>query len=127
MQIVLHGALCGFGFGLFQAPNSRELMANAPREQTASASAVMAATRVGGQTCGSAMVAVVFSTYAITLDVHGIGAVSRAHAAITTALWCASTIAFVAGLASSVGFWFPRSKFSLLALSEAAESEPGNA
>ncbi len=125
LQIVLHGALCGFGFGLFQAPNSRELMANAPREQTASASAVMAATRVGGQTCGSAMVAVVFSTYAITLDTHGIGAVSRAHAATTAALWFACAVTFIAAIASSVRLWFPRSKFSLLALNEAAEAERG--
>ena len=113
VQILIHGALCGFGFGLFQAPNSRELMANAPREQTASASAVMAATRVGGQTTGAAMAATVFAAFAITLDVHGFGALARAHDAIRTALWVASGIAFTSGLASSVRFWFPRARFGL--------------
>jgi len=113
VQIVLHGALCGFGFGLFQSPNSRELMANAPREQTASASAIMAATRVGGQTTGVASAAVIFAAFAVTLNVHGPAATSRAHDAIATALWIASTVAFTAAVASSVRLWFPRHRFDL--------------
>lgn len=108
LQIVLHGILCGFGFGLFQAPNSREMMATAPREQTASASAIMAATRVGGQTCGAATVSVVFSAFAITLNVHGAAATAHAHDATSAALGTASTIAFAAAAASSIRFWFPR-------------------
>jgi MFS transporter, DHA2 family, multidrug resistance protein len=111
--ILLHGALCGLGFGVFQAPNSRELMANAPREQTASASAIMAATRVGGQACGAAAVSVVFAAYATTLDVHGVAALSRAHEAISAALFIASSVAFTAALASSVRLWFPRARFDL--------------
>ncbi|HEV8021222.1 MAG TPA: MFS transporter [Candidatus Lustribacter sp.] len=111
VQIVLHGMLCGFGFGLFQSPNSREMMATAPREQTASASAIMAATRVGGQTCGAAAVSVVFSAFATTLDVHGAAATAHAHAATSAALGIASIVAFTAAAASSIRFWFPRARF----------------
>lgn len=113
LEIVLHGALCGFGFGLFQAPNSRELMANAPREKTASASAVMAATRVGGQTVGVATAAMIFAAYAATLNIHGPAGMARAHGAIVTALSIASGLVFAAALASSVRFGFPRAKFGL--------------
>ena len=112
-EIVLHGILCGFGFGLFQAPNSREMMGTAPREQTASASAIMAATRVGGQTCGAATVSVVFSAFAITLNAHGIGAGAHAHDATSAALGLASMIAFTAAAASSIRFWFPRARFGV--------------
>jgi MFS transporter, DHA2 family, multidrug resistance protein len=113
VQIVLHGILCGFGFGLFQAPNSREMMATAPREQTASASAIMAATRVGGQTCGAATVSVIFSAYATTLYVHGPAATAHAHDATSAALGIASLIAFTSAAASSIRFWFPRARFGI--------------
>ena len=108
LQIILHGALCGFGFGLFQAPNSREMMANSPREQTASASAIMAATRVGGQTTGAALAAIVFAAFAISLEVHGTAAVAHARAGTSAALWTASMIAFAGALASSIRFKVPR-------------------
>lgn len=113
LQIVLHGMLCGFGFGLFQSPNSREMMATAPREQTASASAIMAATRVGGQTCGAAAVSVVFSAFAITLRVHGAAATAHAHDATSAALGIAALVAFTSAAASSIRFWFPRAKFGI--------------
>lgn len=109
VQIILHGALCGFGVGLFQPPNSRELMANAPREQTASASAIMAATRVGGQTCGAAAASIIFAAFATSLDVHGSAAMSHAHSAIATALLIAATIAITGALTSSTRLWVTRS------------------
>jgi len=104
-EIVLHGALCGFGFGLFQAPNTRSLMSNAPREQTAAAAAIMAASRVGGQTVGAAGVAVVLGAFSATL-VHGPVAAAHAHAAVSTALWIAAGFAFVGAVASSLRFGF---------------------
>jgi MFS transporter, DHA2 family, multidrug resistance protein len=110
LEIVLHGALCGFGVGLFQPPNSRELMGNAPREQTASASAIMAATRVGGQTCGAAAASIIFAAFAATLDVRGLAALTRAHNAITAALLIAATIAFTAAIASSTRLWVIRTR-----------------
>jgi DHA2 family multidrug resistance protein-like MFS transporter len=115
LEIVVHGALCGFGFGLFQAPNSRELMANVPREKTASASAIMAATRVGGQTTGVAGAAIIFAAFSISLNVQAVGALAHAHNAISAALFIASSIAFAGAIASSVRFGFPRAKFRVTA------------
>jgi MFS transporter, DHA2 family, multidrug resistance protein len=107
VQIVLHGALCGCGFGLFAAPNSRELMGSAPRSQTGSAAAILAATRVSGQTCGAATVAVIFAAFSATLDVHGIGVSSRAHLAVPVALWIGTAFAAAGALASSARLRHP--------------------
>ncbi|TFH88749.1 MFS transporter [Billgrantia azerbaijanica] len=49
-------ALCGVGFGLFQPPNNREMMASVPRERSANASGVMSTTRTVGQSLGVALV-----------------------------------------------------------------------
>ncbi|RTR03367.1 MFS transporter [Halomonas nitroreducens] len=49
-------ALCGLGFGLFQPPNNRELMASVPPERSANASGVMSTTRTVGQSLGVALV-----------------------------------------------------------------------
>lgn len=108
LEIMLHGALCGFGFGLFQAPNSRELMRNAPHELTASASAIMASTRIGGQALGAASVSMIFGMFAATLDLHGTAALTRGYAATTAALAVAATIEFIAAFASSSRLWIPQ-------------------
>lgn len=108
VQIVLHGALCGFGFGLFSAPNSREMMGSAPHEQIASAAAIIAATRVSGQTCGAAAVAVIFAAFSASLDAHGIGAPARSYQAIPAALWIAAALTFAGMAVSSSRLWFPR-------------------
>lgn len=55
-------ALCGLGFGLFQAPNNRELMSSIPRERSANASGVMSTTRTLGQSLGVAVVGLVLAT-----------------------------------------------------------------
>lgn len=49
-------ALCGLGFGLFQPPNNRELMASVPAERSANASGVMSTSRTVGQSLGVALV-----------------------------------------------------------------------
>lgn len=49
-------ALCGLGFGIFQPPNNRELMASVPAECSANASGVMSTTRTVGQAMGVALV-----------------------------------------------------------------------
>jgi DHA2 family multidrug resistance protein-like MFS transporter len=48
--------LCGLGFGLFQPPNNREMMASVRRDLSASASGVMSTTRTVGQSLGVALV-----------------------------------------------------------------------
>ncbi|WP_186764485.1 MFS transporter [Pistricoccus aurantiacus] len=52
-------ALCGLGFGLFQAPNNRELMSSIPKARSANASGMMSTTRTIGQSLGVTFVGVV--------------------------------------------------------------------
>ncbi|WP_447956431.1 MFS transporter [Vreelandella sp. EE7] len=60
-------ALCGIGFGLFQPPNNREMMASLPAERSANVSGVMSTVRTVGQSFG---VAVVGAALALGLSVQ---------------------------------------------------------
>ena len=53
-------ALCGFGFGFFQAPNNRTLLASAPRTRSGAAGGMLAVARLLGMTLGATVVALVF-------------------------------------------------------------------
>ncbi|MFT3974152.1 MAG: MFS transporter [Amaricoccus sp.] len=53
-------ALCGFGFGFFQAPNNRTMLAAAPRTRAGAASGMLATARLLGMTVGASIVALVF-------------------------------------------------------------------
>jgi MFS transporter, DHA2 family, multidrug resistance protein len=53
-------ALCGLGFGFFQAPNNRTLMAAAPRSRSGAAGGLLGTARLLGQTLGAAGVAILF-------------------------------------------------------------------
>ena len=57
-------ALCGLGFGFFQAPNNRTMMAAAPRARSGAAGGMLSTARLLGQILGAAMVAILFSAYA---------------------------------------------------------------
>jgi MFS transporter, DHA2 family, multidrug resistance protein len=57
-------ALCGIGFGFFQAPNNRTLMAAAPRARSGAAGGMLSTARLLGQTLGAALVAILFRAYA---------------------------------------------------------------
>jgi MFS transporter, DHA2 family, multidrug resistance protein len=59
-NIVWRMAVCGFGFGFFQAPNLRALMSSAPRGRSGSASSIVATARLTGQTVGAALAALCF-------------------------------------------------------------------
>jgi MFS transporter, DHA2 family, multidrug resistance protein len=50
-------ALAGAGFGLFQTPNNRTMIAAAPRDRTGGASGMLGTARLLGQTTGAALVA----------------------------------------------------------------------
>ncbi|MBV8144939.1 MAG: MFS transporter, partial [Gammaproteobacteria bacterium] len=56
-------ALCGAGFGFFQAPNNRTIMASAPRTRSGAAGGMLAAARLIGQSIGAAAVAILFRAY----------------------------------------------------------------
>ena len=59
--IVWRMALCGCGFGFFQAPNLKALMSSAPPGRSGSASSIVATARLTGQTVGAALAASCFS------------------------------------------------------------------
>jgi DHA2 family multidrug resistance protein-like MFS transporter len=59
-DILIRLAICGIGFGLFQAPNMREIMSNAPKSRNGGASGIVALSRLLGQTMGAAIVAQCF-------------------------------------------------------------------
>ena len=100
IEIVVHGAICGLGFGFFQSPNNRELIGSAPREKSSSASGLLAVLRVGGQTFGTALVALAFGTLGASLVAganHDI--VARA---VPVVLWLACGFSAAATFASAL-------------------------
>jgi DHA2 family multidrug resistance protein-like MFS transporter len=56
-QIAWRMALCGAGFGFFQAPNLKALMESAPPERSGGASGIIAICRLLGQSIGTVLVA----------------------------------------------------------------------
>jgi len=58
-------ALAGAGFGLFQSPNNRTMVAAAPRERAGGASGMLGTARLLGQTTGAALVALLLARYAL--------------------------------------------------------------
>jgi DHA2 family multidrug resistance protein-like MFS transporter len=60
VDIVWRMAVCGCGFGFFQAPNMKALMSSAPAARGGSASGVVATARLTGQTIGAALAALCF-------------------------------------------------------------------
>ena len=59
-MIIFDLSLCGIGFGLYQAPNMKAIMSNAPTHRSGGASGIVAISRLMGQTCGAALVAQCF-------------------------------------------------------------------
>jgi MFS transporter, DHA2 family, multidrug resistance protein len=100
-QILLHGIVCGLGFGFFQSPNNRELIGSAPREKSSSAGGLLASMRVGGQTAGAALVAIVFGVYGASIASGTEPRAAVAHAA-PAVLWIACASSAIATLASGL-------------------------
>ncbi len=57
LDIAWRMLICGAGFGFFQAPNLRALMASAPPDRSGGASGIVATARLVGQSTGAALVA----------------------------------------------------------------------
>lgn len=57
--------LSGAGFGLFQSPNNRTMVAAAPRERSGGASGMLGTARLLGQTTGAALVALLLARYPV--------------------------------------------------------------
>jgi MFS transporter, DHA2 family, multidrug resistance protein len=58
-------AVAGAGFGLFQTPNNRTMIAAAPRERSGGASGMLGTARLLGQTIGAALVALLIARFAL--------------------------------------------------------------
>jgi DHA2 family multidrug resistance protein-like MFS transporter len=58
--LIWRTALCGLGFGLFQSPNNRTLLATAPRARSGAAGGMLGTARLLGQALGAASVAILF-------------------------------------------------------------------
>ncbi len=59
-DIVWRMGLCGLGFGFFQAPNNRTMLAAAPRRRAGAAGGMLATARLTGLTIGATLGALVF-------------------------------------------------------------------
>ena len=53
-------ALCGLGFGFFQAPNNRSMLSAAPLDRSGAAGGMLATARLTGQTGGATLTAILF-------------------------------------------------------------------
>ncbi len=91
--IVWRMALCGLGFGLFQSPNNRAIIASVPRVRSGNASGVISSARLLGQTTGAALVALAFG---LTARHGGIG--RGTLISITLAAAFAAAAAVLSGL-----------------------------
>src|SRR5207237_8986133 len=60
IDVIWRVAVCGLGFGFFQSPNNRAIVASAPRERSGGAGAIQGTARLLGQSIGAALVALVF-------------------------------------------------------------------
>jgi DHA2 family multidrug resistance protein-like MFS transporter len=99
--IVLHGMICGLGFGFFQSPNNRELIGSAPRSKSSSAAGLLATLRVSGQTLGASIVAIAFGAWGASSAVAGAARSAVLHAVPAT-LWVAFACAALATIASAL-------------------------
>jgi DHA2 family multidrug resistance protein-like MFS transporter len=57
--------LCGLGFGLFQAPNNRNMLLSAPRERSGAAGGMQGTARLAGQTTGAVTMTLLFSLVSV--------------------------------------------------------------
>jgi len=59
-DLIWRMALVGFGFGFFQSPNNRAMIASAPQNRSGAAGGMQATARLLGQSLGAASVAIMF-------------------------------------------------------------------
>jgi DHA2 family multidrug resistance protein-like MFS transporter len=85
-DLVWRMALCGVGFGFFQTPNNRAIVATAPRSRSGAAGGMLSTARLLGQTLGAAGVALFFGMFP--------------QKGSNIALGAAAIVAFVAALVS---------------------------
>jgi DHA2 family multidrug resistance protein-like MFS transporter len=85
-------AMCGLGFGFFQAPNNRSMLSNAPLSRSGAAGGMLATARLTGQTIGAILAAISFRI---------------AGHSETVALAAAASLACIAAIASAARLYHP--------------------
>jgi DHA2 family multidrug resistance protein-like MFS transporter len=87
-EICWRMALCGIGFGFFQAPNLKAFMVSAPPSRAGGASGMVATSRLIGQASGAALVAYCFTLSSVggARYALGVAAVFAAAASIASFL-----------------------------------------
>jgi len=76
-------AVCGVGFGFFQAPNVKAIMGSAPPSRSGSASGMVATARLVGQSTGAALVALCLTMFHLRGTSYAI-AIAAAFAAVAS-------------------------------------------
>jgi DHA2 family multidrug resistance protein-like MFS transporter len=80
-------ALCGLGFGFFQAPNNRTMLSAAPLARSGAAGGMLATARLTGQTVGATIAAISFR-FASEAEPFALGAAALlAAAGAAASLW----------------------------------------
>jgi MFS transporter, DHA2 family, multidrug resistance protein len=95
VDIAWRMALCGLGFGFFQAPNNRSMLSAAPLERSGAAGGMLATARLTGQTVGAILAAISFR---------------MAGHSETVALASAAVLAGLAAAASAARLYHPSGK-----------------
>ncbi len=85
LSITFRVAICGIGFAIFQTPNNRLIMLNAPRERSGAASGTLSVARQFGRAIGTAIAA-----FALTAG----------PTAAIDAMWIAAVVAVLGSIAS---------------------------
>ena len=91
-EIAWRMALCGLGFGFFQAPNNRSMLSAAPLARSGAAGGMLATARLTGQTIGAILAAISFRI---------------AGHSETIALGMAAALAAIAAVASGARLYHP--------------------
>lgn len=104
-------AMSGAGFGLFQSPNNRNIIASAPRHRSGGAGGMLAMARLAGMTLGAAAVSVLLAWYA--------------NEGTWYALVLGTGFAALAAVLSMLRLSSPAPAAANVALATAKESEPG--
>jgi MFS transporter, DHA2 family, multidrug resistance protein len=91
-EIAWRMALCGLGFGFFQAPNNRSMLSAAPLARSGAAGGMLATARLAGQTIGATLAAISFRL---------------AGHSETVALGTAAALAAIAAVASGARLYHP--------------------
>lgn len=96
-DIVWRALLAGCGFGLFQAPNNRELLGSVPRNRSGSAGGILATLRLTGQSIGAAVVGILLGNAALGSGT-GLGLAVPAHLALVLSSGAAGLATLVSAL-----------------------------